>query len=72
MIDEVFVHLFAAILLVDARKNKHCALVIGDYMRCDISVSSLEALISQVFKAKLYGIIGGSLFSIADPEVNVI
>jgi len=72
MIDEVFVHLFAAILLVDARKDEDGALIVSDYMRYDTSLPSLEAPISHVFKAKFYGIVGGSLLSIAYPKVNVI
>lgn len=45
---------------------------IADDVRDDVSVSSLEALVGDVFESHSGGVVRGSLLGVSNPELNVI
>lgn len=72
MFNQMFVHLFAWILLINRAKNKGCTFLVSDHMLDDFSLPCFKSLVRKIFKPKPRCIIGSSLLGVTNPKRYVI
>jgi hypothetical protein len=68
VVDQVMVHLFGGVFMVDWAEDKGGSLVVPDDVACYFPLSCLKSFVGEVIKAKSGSIVRSSLFGIADPE----